>query len=195
MMRIITGRARGTRLFTLEGEATRPTSERAKEALFSSLGDTVQGSRVLDLFSGSGQLGLEALSRGAVSAVLCESSKEAYTIIKKNVEKTRLTEAEPVLSDAVQYLRRIAGKRRFDLVFLDPPYASGLLPRVLDLLWEGDLLSPGATVICESSEEGAVFGEDASLAERYRGLRSARYGAAVLTYLTLTTTAEGGERI
>ena len=90
MMRIITGKARGVRLATLEGEATRPTSERAKEAVFSVLQFDISGRRVLDLFAGSGQLGLEALSRGASSATFCDASREAVAVIQKNTIKTRL---------------------------------------------------------------------------------------------------------
>ena len=93
MMRIITGRAKGVRLDTLEGVATRPTSERVKEALFSTLQFDIQDRSVLDLFSGSGQLALEALSRGAASAVMVDRSRDAIKIIKKNIEKTKLGDA------------------------------------------------------------------------------------------------------
>ena len=89
-MRIITGSARGVSLLTLPGEATRPTAERTKEAVFSMIQFDIEGRKVLDLFAGSGQLALEALSRGAAEAVLCDNSKEAINIIKKNAEKTRL---------------------------------------------------------------------------------------------------------
>ncbi|MBQ2240957.1 MAG: RsmD family RNA methyltransferase, partial [Clostridia bacterium] len=91
-MRIITGSARGVSLMTLPGEATRPTAERTKEAVFSMIQFDIEGRKILDLFAGSGQLALEALSRGAASAVLCDKSKEAINIIKKNAEKTRLSD-------------------------------------------------------------------------------------------------------
>ena len=98
MMRIITGKARGTKLQTLAGEATRPTAERTKEAIFSMINFDIAGARVLDLFAGSGQLGLEALSRGAKSAVLNDSSREAAAIIRANAEKTRLVDSCEILS-------------------------------------------------------------------------------------------------
>ncbi|MGN1048588.1 MAG: RsmD family RNA methyltransferase, partial [Eubacteriales bacterium] len=90
MMRIITGSAKGVRLATLDGENTRPTTERAKEAVFSMLQFDIEGRRVLDLFAGSGQMGLEALSRGAASAVMVDHAKAAVEIIHKNIEKTKL---------------------------------------------------------------------------------------------------------
>ena len=106
MMRIITGRARGIRLDTLEGEMTRPTTERAKEAIFSRLQFEVEGRRVLDLFAGSGQMGLEALSRGATHAVMVDQSKEAIAIIRKNAERTRLADdCTIVCSDFSDFLR------------------------------------------------------------------------------------------
>ena len=97
MMRVITGRARGIKLVTLEGEMTRPTSERAKEAIFSMIQFDLEGRRVLDLFAGSGQMGIEALSRGAAQAVMVDQSKDAIAIIKQNVEKTKLSEGAVVV--------------------------------------------------------------------------------------------------
>ena len=111
-MRIITGKSRGTTLVTLEGENTRPTSERAKEAVFSMLQFELEGRRVLDLFGGSGQLALEALSRGAASAVIADSSRQAVEIIKKNAEKTRLAPCCNIIcADWTQTLRRLATRR------------------------------------------------------------------------------------
>ena len=128
MMHIITGSARGVKLETLKGEQTRPTSERAKEAIFSMLQFDLEGRRVLDLFAGSGQMGLEALSRGAASAVLADKSKDAVGIITRNAQKTKLAQhAKIVTADAVTYLSRCTDGP-FHLVFLDPPYAAGLLP-------------------------------------------------------------------
>lgn len=183
-MRIITGSARGTRLSTLSGDATRPTAERVKEAVFSML-QSVRDAHVLDLFSGSGQLALEALSRGASDAVLCDSSRAAIAVIRSNAEKTHLAEKCDVrCMDALPLLSRLgAEKRRFDLVFLDPPYASGALPQVLSRLASLSLLECGARIVCESSEEGDVFGEDTQTAAEYDVLRVARYGAACVTVL------------
>ncbi len=185
MMRIITGKARGTRLATLEGEATRPTAERTKEAVFSMLRFEIPDAEVLDLFAGSGQLGLEALSQGAARAVLCDSSRDAVRIIRSNAEKTRLSEqCEIVCADALSLLSRYEGKRKFDLVFLDPPYASGLIPQVLSVLSDRGLLANHAHVMCETAKAEDVFCENATLAERFEILRASRYGAAQITILT-----------
>ncbi len=185
MMRIITGKARGTRLATLEGETTRPTSERAKEAVFSSLSFEISGASVLDLFAGSGQMGLEALSRGAAHAVLCDASRDAVRIIRTNAEKTRLSEACEILQgDAIALLARMRGKRRFDLVFLDPPYVGGLVPKALSALLANGLLSPTCKIVCETAGEGDVFLEDSLLCNAFAVLRTARYGAAYVTVLT-----------
>ena len=189
MMRMITGKARGTKLQTLAGEATRPTAERTKEAVFSIINFDIAGARVLDLFAGSGQLGLEALSRGAKSAVLNDSSREAAAIIRANAEKTRLADACEILStDWQPVLRRFANKETFDLVFLDPPYAGGFLPKVLAKMIEWNLLSNGAVIVCESADEGDVFGGDENLKNQFNVRRVARYGAACVTIL------EKGER-
>ena len=97
-MRIISGKARGTKLYTLEGENTRPTLDRVKESIFSIIQNQIEGAKILDLFAGSGAIGLEFLSRGAEEAVLCDNSKEAINIIKKNVEKTRMEENAQILN-------------------------------------------------------------------------------------------------
>ena len=189
MMRIITGKARGTKLQTLAGEATRPTAERTKEAIFSMINFDIAGARVLDLFAGSGQLGLEALSRGAKSAVLNDSSREAAAIIRANAEKTRLVDSCEILStDWQPVLRRFAGRERFELSFLDPPYAGGFLPKVLAKMIEWDLLSDGAVIVCESANEEDVFDGNEELKNQFTIRRVARYGAACVTIL------EKGER-
>ena len=134
-MRIITGKARGTNLYTLPGSTTRPTADRVKEAVFSMLQFDIEGRSVLDLFGGSGQLALEALSRGARDAVIADSQRGAIDIIKKNAEKTKLSSGCTImLSDWKETLRRLSGKK-FDIVFLDPPYSSGLIPDVLKELY------------------------------------------------------------
>lgn len=184
MMRIITGKARGTKLQTLAGEATRPTAERTKEAIFSIINFDIAGARVLDLFAGSGQLGLEALSRGAEYAVFNDSSREAAAIIRANAEKTRMIDSCEILStDWQAVLRRFAGRERFELSFLDPPYAGGFLPKVLGKMIEWDLLSEGAVIVCESANEEDVFGGNEELKNRFTVRRVARYGAACVTIL------------
>ena len=128
-MRIITGKARGIKLVSLEGDATRPTSERVKEAVFSMIQFDIEGRSVLDLFSGSGQLALEALSRGAAHAVMIDKSRDAVKIIKTNVEKTKLAEDCEIFNcDYKEYITKNKG-RQFDIVFVDPPYAQNLCAR------------------------------------------------------------------
>ena len=184
MMRIITGSAKGKKLVSLEGDATRPTSERIKEAVFSSIQFDVEGRRVLDLFAGSGQLGLEALSRGAEYAVFNDSSREAAAIIRANAEKTHFTDACEILStDWKPVLRRFSGREKFDLVFLDPPYAGGFWPKVLAEMVEKDSLANGAIIVCESADEGDVFCGNEELKNQFIIRRVARYGAACVTIL------------
>lgn len=184
MMRIITGRARGVRLATLEGENTRPTSERAKEAIFSMLQFEIQGKEVLDLFAGSGQMGLEAISRGARHACLCDASRDAIKIIRDNAIKTKLAPmCEVVASDWLAALRGFRRRYRFDIVFLDPPYAMGVIPEVLKHLFEDGLLAPDAVVVCETGDPDAVFGGNSALAEKFELLKQTHYGVAHITLL------------
>lgn len=181
MMRIITGRARGTHLLTLEGDATRPTSERAKEAVFSTLQFELRGRRVLDLFAGSGQMALEAVSRGAESAVLVDAASRAVDMIRKNVEKTHFeAECTVLCADYADAVRRVTG--RFDLVFLDPPYTRRLVAPALALLVLEERLADGAIIVCESAEEN-VFELDSTLADRFAVRKTAKYGVAYVTIL------------
>lgn len=150
-MRIITGKAKGTKLLTLEGNDTRPTSERSKEAIFSMLQFDIEGRVVLDLFAGSGQMGLEALSRGAARAYLVDRGRGAYEIIKKNIEKSHLSDGCVALcEDSLSFLKKQSGGEKFDIVFLDPPYATNLINDALDLLFEGNLIKETSYIICES---------------------------------------------
>ncbi len=185
MMRIITGRARGTQLYTLPGDATRPTAERAKEAVFSMLQFELGGARVLDLFAGSGQMALEAISRGAKCAVLVDASREALEIVKKNVVKTHFeAECRVICADYADFLRGDRQKEPYDLVILDPPYAKHLVVPALRLLLARDRLAPGATVVCESAEEDIFASDGAEVAAQFTVRRHAKYGAAYMTVLT-----------
>ena len=184
MMHIITGSARGVRLETLPGEATRPTAERTKEAVFSMLQFDLEGRRVLDLFAGSGQLGLEALSRGASLAVMVDRAREACAVIRKNAEKTKLISRTKILSlEANAYLASCKDGP-FHLVFLDPPYAAGLLPSVLRTLLARELLAPGATVVVECGDPQDLFGADEQLPTLYEIIKNKRYGAAHVFFLS-----------
>ncbi len=193
-MRIITGEARGKRLITLEGEATRPTGERVKEALFSMIQFDIEGRRVLDLFGGSGQLALEAVSRGAVSAVILDASAEAVSVIKQNAKTTGLFDRCRI--SAMEYeafLKRSAGKESFDIIFLDPPYKSDYIRRALELIERGGIANKNAIIVCES-ERDDVFEGDTALAEKFTVMRKSNYGRVSLTLLTpVIADADGSE--
>ena len=176
-MRIITGTARGTRLETPDGLETRPTAERVKEAIFSMLQFELEGREVLDAFGGSGQMALEALSRGAGKATILDQSADAVRVIRKNAQKTKLYEKTVILqSDARAFLRAAAG-RKFDIVFLDPPYQSDLTETLLKKLTEGDFLRANAVVICESDRPEPFEAEGLTLR------RHAKYGRVYVTVL------------
>lgn len=149
-MRIITGKAKGCRLETPAGLDTRPTVERVKEGLFSAISFEVEGRRVLDLFAGSGQMGLEALSRGAASCVFVDRSRDAVQVVRRNIAASRLTDGATVLcADSLTYLNQCT--ERFDLVFLDPPYEAALFEPCLERL--ATLVTVGGAVMCESDRD------------------------------------------
>lgn len=174
-MRIIAGSAKGLKLNTLDGLKTRPTADRVKEALFSSLTEKLYGASVLDAFAGSGALGIESLSRGAFKAVFCENDKDALILCRKNLEKARLSDKGEVLfQDAVSYIKKDGEK--FDIIFVDPPYASGLYGEFL--MYAKKRLSPGGVIVLEYEEKNApdIFGD-------YVEIKKKRYGRVNLSYL------------
>ena len=192
MMRIIAGSARRRPLDTLDGDdITRPTSERVKEGLFSAIQFELEGRRVLDLFSGSGQLALEALSRGADSAVLIDGNVKAVEIIKKNARSTELIgKCKIMRADYSEYLKSATTKgEKFDLVFLDPPYSKNVKDEVVKKITRADILNPGAIVVCESDQD--LFNEDESVyGLNFR--RKYKYGRI---YITLLEMPENGIQI
>ncbi len=145
-MRIITGKAKGVRLKTPDGMKTRPTAERVKEALFSAIQGYIPGAAVLDLFGGTGQLGLEALSRGANSCVFVDKEKSACELIRENLIKCRL-DAQIVRADYLAYLS--ACRKSFDIIFLDPPYAEVFLENSLKKISEIDILTNRGIIVTE----------------------------------------------
>lgn len=147
-MRVITGSAKGRRLKTLEGMDVRPTTERVKEAVFSIIQFEIEGRKVLDMFAGSGQMGIEALSRGAESVVFVDNSADSLKVIRSNIETSRFTSNSVVeAKDASSYLA--VCRERFDIAFLDPPYKKGLLDDVLPKL--AKLMTKGGVILCETS--------------------------------------------
>lgn len=184
MMRIITGTARGTKLDAPAGMTTRPTAERTKEAVFSSLQFNIRGRCVLDLFAGSGQMGLEALSRGAELAYFCDRSADAVKTIRGNAEKTHLADKCRIYSiDSQDFLLQNAGRLRFDIVFIDPPYASGLVPLCLKKLVAGKFLTNGAMLVCETPRGAGAFGDDGELGNCFDVTKTSVYGAAEISIL------------
>lgn len=171
-MRIIAGAARGARLKTPKGLLTRPTSDRVKESLFSILGARVVGRRVLDLFAGTGSLGLESLSRGAASAVLVD--RVTADVIKDNAEHTHLAAlARVIRSDVFGAIARLSSEgETFDLVFCDPPYHKGLWERALTVLDTSPLLSENALVVVECGEDERTLPSLMHLSQ----VREERYG-------------------
>ena len=158
-MRIISGTMRGTKLYTLEGINTRPTLDRVKEALFSKIHMDLQDANVLDLFSGSGALGLEALSRGAQKAVLCDSSRDAIKIIKQNIEKTKTNEKVLLLNcDYKKALEQLKNQdEKFDIIFLDPPYKTNFAEESVKIIEQTNLLNEDGIIILESDDKEKVI--------------------------------------
>lgn len=147
-MRVITGKARGIVLKTPEGLQTRPTADRVKEAIFSIIQFEIPGTKVLDLFGGTGQLGIEALSRGAQSAVFVDAGEPACKLIKENLRRTKLEDqARVVRSDYLQYLSGC--REKFDIILLDPPYAEVFLENSLNRISEIDILQSNGIIVTE----------------------------------------------
>lgn len=167
-MRIIAGTARGRRIDTPQGRNTRPTLDRVKEGMFGMIQFDIQNRVVLDLFAGSGNLGLEALSRGAERAVFCDFSREAAAVIERNVKNLGFCDRARIYccSSADAIARLAMDGERFSLVFLDPPYASGLLEGTTARLAELNLLAPGCIVVAEHTFGTAVKLDTATFAVR-----------------------------
>ena len=175
-MRVITGKARGVQLKTPEGMLTRPTADRVKEALFSIINFDLPGAAVLDLFGGTGQLGIEALSRGANSAVFVDQREDACKIIRENLRRTKLeTQGRVVRSDYLDYLRR--SREKFDIILLDPPYAEVFLENALKCITEIDILKSGGIIVAERPVEKELPFEF----EGYTRSRDYKYGKTLLT--------------
>ena len=189
-MRVITGSARGRRLKELEGMETRPTTDRDKEGLFSIIQFDIEGRRVLDLFAGTGQLGIECLSRGAASAVFVDRRADAVKLIKENLKVTDLTDRARVVSgDSMEFLKSL--REKFDLIFLDPPYAAGLLEPAIAHIARFDILAPHGIIVAEHPA-GTVL---PVLSAPYRLHRTYRYGKIGLTIYRRDQDQQNGESV
>lgn len=175
-MRVITGKARGVQLKTPEGMDTRPTADRVKEAMFSSIQFDIPGAKVLDLFGGTGQLAIEALSRGASDAVIVDAAESACRLIRDNLAKTKLSsQARVIRSDYLDYLKRC--RDSFDIIFLDPPYAEVFLENSLNLIREIDILSSNGIIVTERP-----VGKELTVSlEGYERSRDYKYSKTVVT--------------
>ena len=175
-MRVITGKARGIQLKTPEGMLTRPTADRVKEALFSIINFDIPGANVLDLFGGTGQLGIEALSRGASSAVFVDAREESCKLIRENLKRTKLEQnAKVIRSDYLDYLGRC--REQYDIIFLDPPYAEVFLENAIKKITEIDILHSNGIIVAERP-----LGKDLPReVEGYARSKDYKYGKVLLT--------------
>lgn len=181
-MRIISGKARGTKLFTLEGLDTRPTLDRVKESLFNIINHRIYASFVLDLFSGSGAIGLEFASRGAKEVILCDASKNAINIIKKNIEKTHLEEIVELYNlDFKKLLEEVKGKK-FDLIYLDPPYKTDYIKESIEIIKKYNIKSEDGLIIAETDETEKIENQLKDLDINIIDKR--KYGRANLFFIT-----------
>ena len=176
-MRVITGKARGISLKTPDGMATRPTADRVKEALFSIIQFDIPGAKVLDLFGGTGQLGIEALSRGAESAVFVDEREDACKLIRENLKRTHLEQnGKVVRSDYLQFLKKC--KDFFDIILLDPPYAEVFLENSLKMITEIDILQSGGIIVTERPADKILAIDFPG----YSRSKDYKYGNTILTF-------------
>lgn len=182
-MRIISGIARGTKLYTLDGINTRPTLDRIKEPLFNILNFDLQDAIVLDLFAGSGALGLEAISRGAKKTIFCECNRNAANIIEKNIEKTRFKEKSLLIRNDFEIaLKQIENDgMKLDIVFLDPPYKTDLILKSLKRIIDLDVLNTDAIIVLETDEPDRIQNEIKDLNVNIFDKR--KYGRVSLIFL------------
>lgn len=182
-MRIISGTARGTKLYTLEGQTTRPTLDRVKESLFNIIQNEIPNSVFLDLFSGSGAIGLEAASRGARKVILCDKSKEAIKIISKNIEKTHLTEKIEIYNLDYEVLLKTKIKENLDIVYIDPPYDSDFAIKSIKYIVDKKLINEESKIIIETDDEERLLENLKNIEIEIIDKR--KYGRAVLIFLKI----------
>ena len=175
-MRVISGKARGVNLKTPAGTATRPTADRVKEAVFSIIQFDLPGATVLDLFGGTGQLGIEALSRGAKNAVFVDERDDACKLIRENLKRTKLEgEGRVIRSDYSAFLKSTSQK--FDIIFLDPPYAEVFLENSLNLITQIDILQSGGIIVTERPVEKELLLDFTG----YNRSKDYKYGNTLIT--------------
>jgi len=181
-MRVISGKARGKKLVSLEGLNTRPTLDRVKEALFNKIQFEILDKKILDLFAGSGALGIEAISRGAKSATFCDNSKEAIKVIQTNVKNTRSEEQSTIINkDYISALKFLAEKKeQFDIIFLDPPYKTDFANIAIKEIIDLNLLSKEGIIILETDD---IEKEEEIIHEQIEIFDKRRYGRVILIFI------------
>ena len=188
-MRIISGSARGTKLFTLEGMNTRPTLDRVKESLFNIIQDEITDSYFIDLFSGSGAIGLEAASRGAKEVILCDNSKDAIQIIEKNIDKTHLKEKVKLYNLDYKRLLNTKIDKTPDIIYIDPPYDSNFAIESIKIIIDKKIAKENTSIIVETDDEKVIE----SLNKLNVNIVDQRkYGRAILVFLKLGREKENG---
>jgi len=191
-MRIISGTSKGRRLATRKSQALRPTSDRVKESMFDILGAEVQGKVVLDLYAGTGNLGIEALSRGATRAFFVEKGRQALRVIQKNLSECGMQERAELLPKDVLRAIGILKEREacFDLMFMDPPYAKGLIQRTLMKLRANPIYHEDSILVVEHDRREPIPEQSGG----WELIRQRRIGDTVLSFLTPASRREGGNR-
>ena len=182
-MRIITGKAKGITLKTPKGDNTRPTAERVKEAVFSMLQFDIEGRAVLDLFAGSGQMGLEALSRGAASATFVDKSKEADPMSEMRSHWAAPESGAVFQCDYLEFIKRNIGKS-YDIIIIDPPYALKMYNPALKALLDANMIKSTTLIVCESGAE-EIFNGDINLQTKFETAKQSKYGNTFITILKL----------
>ena len=179
-MRIIAGKARGTKLYTLEGMNTRPTLDRVKESLFNIIQNEIPGSTFLDLFAGSGAIGLEAVSRGARKAILCDKEKSAIQIIKKNIEKTHFQNETELYNETFEKLLTTKIHENIDICYIDPPYKTNYVYEVIKIMLEKNIVNEETMIIIETDEKERIISQIEKLDIEITDQR--KYGRANLIF-------------
>lgn len=182
-MRIISGTARGTKLYTLDGQTTRPTLDRVKESLFNIIQNEIPNSIFLDLFSGSGAIGLEAASRGSKKVILCDKSKDAIKIINKNIEKTHLSEKVELYNLDYQLLLKTKIRENLDIVYIDPPYDSDFAIKSIECIIDEKIINENSIIIVETDDEEKILENLKKIEVEITDKR--KYGRAVLIFLKI----------
>ena len=180
-MRIISGKARGTKLYTLDSMSTRPTLDRVKESIFNIIQNEIEEAIILDLFTGSGAIGLEMLSRGAKKAVLCDKSKEAIEIVKKNIEKTHMNEKVELYNCDFKSCLEKVKNQKFDIIYIDPPYETDFIAQSLKKIIELDIIKEESKIILETDNEQRILKDIENM--NVEVIDKRKYGRATIIFL------------